>query len=230
VRVQGSRRGDQFPSWSPDGRTLLVTGGDGVSSVDLGTGRRTRLVHRGASDFGAAWSPDGRRIAFTHGLVGSQLSVYGDDPSSTLYLARADGTGVHGLIGHRLSPGTPAWSPDGGWLAFGAGDGIYRVRPDGSELRRLYKEDFLTNPPLLAWSPSGRRLAFIDNDGGLYLLAAAGGRPQRLLKLADAAFADAPSWSPDGTRIVFSATADGKTDGLYIVNVRTGRFHRLLRI
>ena len=58
------RRGRQ-PLWSPDGRRLAFTRGQGGASVYVVNvdGGRERNVTRGpVRDF--AWSPDGRRIAF----------------------------------------------------------------------------------------------------------------------------------------------------------------------
>ena len=84
----------------------------------------------------------------------------------------------------------PAWSPGGppgeGWLAFSAHRastnghgpiGLYIVRPDGSELRPVYSNDFGTGeiapstPHYACWSPDGEKLAFIAQtlEGGLTL-------------------------------------------------------------
>lgn len=91
-------------------------------------------------------------------------------------------------------------SPDGTTLAF-AGDGISIARPDGSELRDL----IAGRVAALSWSPDGRAIAFVSDSGGdtgpICVLESDG----RLTTVAACALADdAPTWSPDGTSLVFA--------------------------
>ena len=65
-----------------------------------------------------------------------------------------------------------------------------------------------------AWSPSfspdGARLAFVSDAGGLpevWIVAAAGGAPERVTRLADPA--DTVAWSPDGAWLAFTASPGG---------------------
>src|SRR5439155_627958 len=57
------------------------------------------------------------------------------------------------------------------------------------------------------WSDNGTQLAFLsDREGGerqLYVMSARGGEPRRLTSMPS--HAGPGSWSPDGTRIAFSA-------------------------
>ena len=56
--------------WSPDG-TRLMYGGDGVSILDVSTGRTTTVTQPTA--FGPSWSPDGSQIAYAVDLEGHDV-------------------------------------------------------------------------------------------------------------------------------------------------------------
>ena len=95
----------------------------------------------------------------------------------------------------------PTWSPGGRWLAFSAHRastnghgpiGVYIVRPDGSDLRPIYANEYGSGeiapgtPHYALWSLDGENLAFIAHtvDGGLTLFCYrpdTGEPPQRLV-------------------------------------------------
>jgi Tol biopolymer transport system component len=142
-------------------------------------------------------------------------------------------TDVPGPDPHAIENLAPAWSPDGGTIAFTrrtyrpGGDSpawIGRMRPDGSHLRfdRVDALPIDGGPHALSWGPGGVRIAW------LYLPGTPSGEdpvPENIwrsrpdgshaVQLTDYAYGDAPlplvdgpSWSPRGTRIVYSAEAN----------------------
>src|SRR4030095_1613338 len=54
----------------------------------------------------------------------------------------------------------PTWSARGD-IAFARGRSIYAVQPSGHGLRRLARGTWLSRP---AWSPNGRRLAYLAGE------------------------------------------------------------------
>jgi hypothetical protein len=81
-------------------------------------------------------------------------------------------------------------------------------------------------PENLEWSPDGSKLAF-DSSGSIYVLTVGSFRSKRLRTgTPDGAFDFAPSWSADGTRLVF-ATKRQKHSSISVINL-DGSHRRLL--
>jgi hypothetical protein len=92
---------------------------------------------------------------------------------------------------------------------------IYLATADGSRVRRL------TNGEGPAWSPDGRRIAFVR--GGELRLIAADGSGERLLASGRESWVPGePSWSPDGTKLVFGVGyGDGLSGDVFVLDVST---------
>jgi acid phosphatase type 7 len=165
-----------------------------------------------------AVSPGGRRIAFTRrGRLGTQIWSGYTDGSALVQLTSGP------------SDFGPRWSPAGDAVVFGrgpaeAGD-IYRIRSDGTGLRRLTFASSDDRAP--AWSVRGR-IAFERRargaGGDIYDLAASGGSARRLTR--GPADDRSPAWSPSGRRLVFTRARRGHRD-LHLVSADGANGRRL---
>jgi Tol biopolymer transport system component len=168
-----------------------------------------------------AFTPDSSRIVFTRCCPVN--SGYG------LWSIRSDGTGLRLLPTETVGPAVdgpsdnlPQVSPDGRTIAFHRDFGsldpenrIVTVNMAGGHLRQP------TDPSMDAqipnWSPDGRRIVF-QALGNIWAVSPDGTDLTQLTFEPDSTPSFAPSYSPDGTEIIFHrASASGQRD-LYTMN------------
>lgn len=173
----------------------------------------------------AVWSADGRRLAVTWvqgertRLVGFYGPVDGAPPTESTGLPLADG-----------EAGWASWSRDALWVAYSAGgEGsreIVRARPDGTGPENLTRHPADDYDP--AYSPDGRRLAFVSTrDGGvpkLHVMDADGGELRLLVDLGSAV--RRPMWAPDGGRLAVQVRGEGG-DEIFLVSATGSGWGRL---
>jgi Big-like domain-containing protein/WD40 repeat protein len=199
------------PAWSPDGSKVAFgssrEGGWDIYVINAdGSGLR-RLTSHSARDDSPAWSPNGDLIAFTSNR----------DGDFDIHVMNADGSRVIQVTDHPAEDGDPSWSPDGSQIAFTSNrDGyneLYVINVAGHATRRLTNFPDPEEAIQPIWSPDGSLLVFTIVDGfhGVYVTTAEGGSPTRLTLGGGA-----PTWSPDGKRIVY---ANGN---LQILNIFSG--------
>ena len=121
----------------------------------------------------------------------------------------------------------PSLSPDGKQVAFiwngekNQGFDLYVQLVNGGNPLRLQDAQAASKP---AWSPDGSRIAFIRRDGGVYVMPALGGRPQRI-SMSTGAVGGVLAWSPSGAFFVFT----GPGSGLYAVSAEGGEARQLTK-
>jgi hypothetical protein len=166
-----------------------------------GTGARQLTTDQGVSDSDPAISPDGRTVAFVRtGAGGSSICLIG-----------IDGMGLAEFSTGDVSAVAPAWSPDGGQIAFASeAGGIFVASVDGSK-PRLLGDSRIDVATALAWSPDSTKIAFsapseatgAQRNYDLWITDVDGVGQVNITYTTDASELS-PAWSPDGSQILLS--------------------------
>jgi TolB protein len=130
----------------------------------------------------------------------------------TLHVTDADGEGGQVALTSAEPIISPAWSPDGRWLAYVSFEdqkAVVWVQDLVTGVRRRLA-NFRGSNSAPAWSPDGQRLALaLSQDGStqLYTLPTAGGTPERLMR--SGAIDTEPTYSADGKSLYFVSDRGG---------------------
>ncbi|MEO8606943.1 MAG: hypothetical protein ABI690_03630 [Chloroflexota bacterium] len=164
---------DSSPSWSPDGTQiafLSTRGGESEIYVMNTDGSNIhQLTRNSMTDLQApVWSPDGKQIAFSS-LRWGNWDIYVMDAGCG-ELPECVDKPVRNLSQHPAQDTSPAWSPDGHWMAFTSrrdnNAEIYLVDAKGGTPVNLTQNPGDDSSP--AWSPDSQQIAFQSNRDGLY--------------------------------------------------------------
>ena len=166
--------------------------------LDLETGKvtevaGTRSVNRGGRCWRSTkceglaqtprWSPDGARLVFSRRSMSSEPGSRWT--SAAVFTVGVDGTDLRRVTPEGMYATDASWSPDGSTIVFtdvqmvydkenddvtSAGQDIYTIRADGTDLRRLTDDGASFAP---RWTADGRLTFFrgdanwiMDADGG----------------------------------------------------------------
>ena len=187
-----------------------------IANAD-GSGEPARLTSPSFGASGPAWTPGGRHLYFSS----RRPNPSGESSSGPWFLAmdgaRGEGFQIEGLTG------SPAFSPDGRWIAF-----TRAVPPPGERPEPSYDTDFERRT---AERFDGRIYDWMnyrfDRRGYLpdprdpwatppreiFLLPAEGGEAQQLTRLG--VDASALAWSPDGRALAFTADVHQRDEHSY---------------
>jgi Tol biopolymer transport system component len=203
---------------SPDGSHVALRwpnwGGIDVGSID-GSQKRTVLEADGShyvSSFD--WAPNGKQLTYA-------LSTRTAPETGGIYVVGRDGHGRH-LIAD-LPATEVRWSPDGSLIAFvvnragnGPLDGVYVMRPDGSEQRRVEAgTGRLVTGPRISWSSDARSILSVHAQGEVasaaFVIGVRTGRKAFIPRVGAGVFA------PRGRRVLI-----GRGYHLYFARLLTG--------
>jgi Tol biopolymer transport system component len=214
-RVAMSNGGGEFP---PRNIYVMRSDGSGVRRITSGT----------FYDITPAWSPDGERILFASNRCCATSTSSGN---YALYTVRPDGSDLHQVTQGTASDVYPAWSPDGGRIAFVrlTPSQVWTVNADGTEARAATDDGRYYSD--VSWSRDGTRLAtvssVIDNrDWQLRIMNPNGSGVRTIARCTDPCRTGGSSavWSPDGKRLAFTVYTAARVQRLAITDVAGGGF------
>jgi Tol biopolymer transport system component len=217
-------------AWSPDGKRIATMRGR-RGEVRASSGRLISSK-RLATPFGApVWTSP------THVVFGSAPSAGPNTMRTGSTFAVRAGTHVYTHVPGCDDDGGPVaaieWLqavPHSTSLVYQSScaepfDNLYAIAPDGTGLRRITNAQANQTQPLL--SPDRTRIAFAESQ---YTGLSCKGCPQALRTIGvdgtgaatlttppDCTFDDSPSWSPDGTQIMFVHSACDTAPSAYVV-------------
>jgi Tol biopolymer transport system component len=205
--------------WTGNG--IFIMNSDGSSPIQLATNPYA------IQDL--SFSPDGAKIAYDADISG---------PNFDIFTMNADGAHNIDITNNLACDCEPTWSPDGTKIAFASNrDGnfqIYIMNSDGSNVVRLTNDSYSDTYP--AWSPDGSKIAFLSNRDftpppsttgipfpipfsasiQLYIMNTDGSNVERLTHNLDCDCR--PAWSPDSTKIAFTASSINNALETYVIN------------
>jgi Tol biopolymer transport system component len=194
---------------SADGRlaVLVPTSGAGFAiqvAPTAGGSARTYAQVPGC-DQGGYWRPDAWFFQFVH----RRSLVYGswcEYPTADLYAVSSGGGQVHRITNLQTNHTTPALSPDGSEIAY-----AWAQCTGGGCNDHSYSGP--VEPP---YPPSGIRVLKADGSG------------ERILTdPGDCTYDSMPTWSPNGSTILFSESRCAKAPELFTVPAAGGPVHDL---
>jgi dipeptidyl aminopeptidase/acylaminoacyl peptidase len=190
--------------------------------------KRVQLTNRFHRDGSPRWSPDGGRIAF--------VAPEKDDDKAKpqIWVIPVGGGEAKQITRLKQGASNPVWSPDGKRIAFLARD---PKREDDEQDPKKPKIEMKKGRVYATDVKVIDRIRYQSTDfppkderRHIYIVSAAGGRPQ---KLTSGDWDDhSPSWSPDGKQIAFESNRGRDPDwdilwDVWVVSVASGRPRRL---
>ena len=169
----------------------------------------------------AARRPAGKLILLS-ALACAQAAAQAPERTSVLRYASLNGNirgELHMLPPVSTGPMSPAWSPDGRWIAFAMAGDIWCVPATGGSAEQLTQGPWYHFEP--SWSPGGSRIVMtVDTGDGLDLavLALDGGNVTHLVEGGGVDVQ--PAWGPEGRFVYFATAAQGMD--IHRIEVATG--------
>jgi tricorn protease len=221
----------RWPSTDHKGRILYELDGE-LNIFDIASGHSTPISIQVPTD-ALAMRPS--RVSAAGQIEWTELSPKGE---RALIVARGDvfTTPIEKGPTRNLTNSSNAhdkfaqWSPDGSTIAFisdmDGEDELYLINQDGLGKPQQLTHGFHAMLYQPSWAPDGKRLAFGDKDGKLYVLTL---DDKKVTQIAQNPRGRIPSypWSEDGGHLAFTMDEPNDFSCVYVWSVNDGQIHRV---
>lgn len=185
--------------WSPDGKEIVFANNGDIYRLKLETMSVVQLTSNPGEDYRPVWSPDGKLIAY----VSDRGGPY------DVWTMKLNGANVRNMTGDPRWELTVRWLPDGSGVSYVPNSGAnLQIWIDTIDELNIFMQEasdiVLHSITDFRWSPDGKFLS-LQSDQGAYIVSSDSGNLWEIATRDEYVSQSAPSWSPDGCDLAFTA-------------------------